>query len=142
MRKAQVETFGLMIIVVMLIVIVLIALRFMLINNNSTSNNEILSIKANSIANSIKNADLCNGNFEKAIVACCNNENFCDQNACELVSKEIKSILSSIDESSYVEAVNYKKSKCFSVGNCINGIVSNSYVLNNDVEFKVRLCSK
>jgi hypothetical protein len=112
MKKAQMETFGLMIIVVILIVAALISLRFIILSNGTSQNQELLSIKANNLANSIKNADLCNQNFENAIINCCNKESFCDQDACKLVSKEIELILTYQDEKTYFEAKNLKGDRC------------------------------
>jgi len=142
MKKAQMETFGLMIVVVIILVAALIALRFLIISSSPVQNNEFLSIKANNIANSIKNADLCNSNFENAIINCCNKENFCDQDACKLVSKEIESILSYQDEKTYFEARNLKKDLCFGVGNCLNGITSSTYELKDGIEVNVKVCEK
>ena len=142
MKKAQMETFGLMIVVVIIIVAALIALRLIIISSSPVQNNELLSIKANNIANSIKNADLCNINFENAIINCCNNENFCDQDACKLVAKEIENILSYQDEETYFEARNLKKDRCFGVGDCLNGITSTTYELRGGIEVNVKVCEK
>ena len=142
MKKAQMETFGLMIVVVILIVAALIALRFVIISNNPAKNNELLSIKANNIANSIKNANLCISNSENAIINCCSKENFSDQDACKLVSKEIEFILTYQDEKTYFEARNLKKDLCFAVGNCLSGVKSGTYELKDGIEVSVRVCKK
>ncbi|MBI2670943.1 hypothetical protein HYX18_03135 [Candidatus Woesearchaeota archaeon] len=142
MKRAQTEIIGLMIVVIMLVAIALVALRFVLISNSSINVDSLLSAKANNMANSIKNANLCDGNFEQAIVACCNKENFCDRESCRLISEEISSIINSSEESVYVEAIDAYGNKCFSVGNCISGIASSSYNFENEVLFRAKICRK
>jgi hypothetical protein len=141
MKKGQTETMGLMVIVILLVFVGLIALSFML---KSSPNNQdsFLSNKANNMANSIKNADLCSGTFEEAIVACCKKENFCETESCKLVSEQISNITGQSDEQVYVEAKDYDGKLCFSTGACENGISSSSYVFDNGVSFKVVVCRK
>ncbi|MEK6973699.1 MAG: hypothetical protein AABW41_00405 [Nanoarchaeota archaeon] len=140
--KAQMESMGLAIVVVILVVIALIALRFVLISDSPASIDSFLSNKANNIANSIKNADLCGSRFERAIIACCSKESFCDKEACKLVSDETNEIIKNGDEPSYVEALDGNGNKCFSVGSCVNGISSSDYLLENNILFRVRVCRK
>lgn len=141
-NKAQMESMGLVIIVVILVVVALIALRFVLVSNNPISMDSFLSNKANNIANSIKNADLCGSRFENAIVACCNKESFCEKEACKLISEEIREIIKNSDELSYAEALNGAGNKCFAVGSCVNGISSSDYLLESDILFRVKVCRK
>ena len=140
--KAQMESMGLVIAVVILVVVALIALRFVLVSNNPVSIDSFLSNKANNIENSIKNADLCGSRFERAIVACCNKESFCDKEACKLVSEEINEIIKNSDELSYAEALDGDGNKCFAVGSCINGISSSDYLLENNILFRAKVCRK
>lgn len=142
MKKSQAETIGLMVIVILFLLIGLIALRFMLISNPKNDLDNILSAKANNMANSIKNANLCNGNFQKAIEACCNKENYCDLEACRLIADKINDFTNESDEKLYIEALDSNENKCFSVGNCMNGISSNPYVFNNGIIFSVKVCRK
>ena len=142
MKKAQTETMGLMVVVVLLFVIALIALRFF-INSSPTSNlDTTLSIKANNLANGIINANVCNGDFKQAIVSCCNHEDLCNENACNLVTDELNKVINYSDESAYVEAIDQTNSKCFSVGSCQAGVSSAPYNLDNGVTLNVRLCPK
>ena len=145
MKKAQTEIMGLMIIVVLIVVIGLFAFRFMLMNQSS-SNDEYLSIKANNLINSIKMTSICEKNMGDAIIACCNNQNFCEREACGLVKEEINRIInSSIEENFYFEAKNFEGELCFFIGSCSNGIASSINFLNSDSgnsEIQLKLCRK
>jgi hypothetical protein len=141
MKKGQTETMGLMVIVILLVFVALIALSFM-IKPSSNNQDSFLSNKANNMANSIKNANLCSGTFEEAIVACCKKENFCETESCELVSEQIGNISEQSDEQVYVEAKDYNGDLCFSVGTCENGVSSSSYVFDDSISFKVFVCRK
>lgn len=142
MSKAQTETMGLAIIVVLLLVIGLIALKFMIQGTPIVSQDSYLSSKANNLANSIIKANVCTGNFEQAIVACCNNEAFCNIDACSLVQSELNNLSINVNEKITSEAFDASGRLCFSVGTCQQGINSGTYNLENGVTFDVKICGK
>lgn len=142
MKKGQTETMGLAIVVILLLVISLIALKFMIQNTPVVSQDSYLSSKANNLANSIIKANICTGNFEQAIVACCNDESFCNIDACNLVQSEINNLSINVNEKITSEAYDSSGRLCFSTGNCEQGIRSGTYNLDNGVTFDVKICGK
>ncbi len=142
MKKAQTETMGLAIIVVLLLVIGLIALRFMIQSTPVVSQDSYLSSKANNLANAIIKANVCTGTFEQAIIACCNNELFCNIDACSLVQSEINNLSINVNEQITSEAFDASGRLCFSIGNCEQGINSGTYNLDNGITFDVKICGK
>ena len=142
--KGQIDLIGLVIIVVIIILLALFGLK-LLISKPGITSEEKLSVKANNLMNAIIKVSSCNSNIEQAFINCCSNEPFCGQDSCNYLVNELpKTIESAIEEDYYIELVN-QNNKCFSVGNCLNGISSSTYIIkNNDEKYeaRVKLCKK
>ncbi len=143
LKKAQVDLIGLVIIVIIIILLALFGLRLLI--TQPVNVDEKLSVKANNLMNAIVKVNTCNSNIEEAFISCCSSEFFCGQDACDYLSKEIPKIIgNSIEENYYIELLN-QNNKCFSHGNCVNGISSSTYIVkNNDQKYesRVKLCKK
>ena len=131
---------GLVVIVLILVIIGLIFLKFYLSSHTGLDSSSVFSIKANNLANAIKFASVCNGDLSDAVIACCNQKIFCNQNACEFSNNEIKKIIDkSIEEEVYFEAKS-QDSLCFSINKECTGISSTQNLIRNqDGESKISL---
>lgn len=137
MKKGQNEVIGLVVIVILIMVIGLFAMRFYIANSKQEDRSEFYSTKANNLVNAVLKASTCNSDMEEAIVACCENRDFCEQDACEFVEKEVEKMLKSLEEEAKFEVED-----CFSFGECDYGISSSSFVVSNEYEASVVICEK
>ena len=144
MRRGQIEMIGLMVIVLILIIVALFFLRFSL-RSDSFEDDTLLSLKANNLVNAIKKVTDCGKPFEEAIIACCQEENFCGNPSCEHVTDTINSITSNMEEKVSFSATLNGESCGFIIQECQKGVTSTVNILNADagqVEIKTVLCRK
>lgn len=143
LKKGQTEIVGLVIVVIILVILALIFLKFY-ITGNGDKDSSVKSVQANNLVNAIKMVTMCNQNIGDAIIACCNNNDFCGGDACRLSIEEIKKIMdSSSEEIIYFEAKD-NDDLCLSVNNDCNGVSSSiNFIRNNDGEaqIQVKICS-
>jgi len=137
MRKGQNEAIGLVVIVILIVVIGLFGIRFYAASNKQDERNEFYSTKANNLVNAVLKASVCDRDMEEAITACCENMDFCEQDACTFVEKEVGKMLKSLGEETKFEV-----KSCFSVGSCNYGISSSTFLVNNGYEASVIICKK
>lgn len=141
-NKGQSEIIGLVIIVLILIIVGLIFLKFYL-NKGKGNNDSFSNVKANNLVNAIKLVTICNDNMVDAIIACCNQKEFCRRDSCELVEESIREIIeSSLEEDVYFEA-KQQDNLCLSINEDCSGITSTeNFIRNQDGEAKisVKMC--
>ena len=142
-KKGQSEVIGLVIIVLILIVVGLIFLKFYLSNGNSLNKESISNIKANNLVNAIRSVSICNNNMADAIIACCDQKEFCGKDACQFINEEINVILEkSLEERVYFEA-KQQNNLCLSINNDCQGISSTENLIRNqdgDAKIRVKIC--
>ena len=141
-NKGQSEVIGLVIIVLILIIVGLIFLKFYL-NKEKGNNDSFSNVKANNLVNAIKLVSICNDNMADAIIACCNQKEFCGRDSCEIVEESIREIIdSSLEEDVYFEA-KQQDDLCLSINEDCSGITSTeNFIRNQDGEAKisVKMC--
>ncbi len=92
MKRAQVETMGLMIIVILIVIGALLYLRFGILQSEpTTSVDKIQNIQAINLINAIMNIQICEElSVKEVVVSCENSENI---QCCNTLEPEISSIL-------------------------------------------------
>ena len=122
---------GLTIIVILIIFVGLFALRFMFSKGHDEPD-EFYSVKANNLMNTLKQVSVCDKNFEKAMIACCEGGVFCGQSACEFVDEFVVGIMNkTVDENYYFELKN-EDEFCTFLGECGQGISSSTVFLRSE----------
>ena len=145
LKKGQTEIIGLVVIVLIIIFVALFFLRFYLSSSNLDTKS-VNSIKANNLINAIRLASVCNGNIGDAIISCCNNDDFCGQDACNFVNQEIgKIIKNSLDpkEQIFIEA-KQNQEVCLVINNDCEGISSTANFIRNsegEAEIDLKFCA-
>lgn len=145
MKKGQGEVVGLVIVVILIVVIGVFAMRFYISSSGQEERTEFYSVKANNLVNAIRLASVCDDDkMENAILACCNNEDFCDRSSrqnCDFIVGEIEEILGdSLEEDAVLEVKD-----CFFVGDCDFGIASSTFVISSSqgsYEMLAKVCKK
>src|SRR3989344_4096935 len=127
MGKGQIDMIGITIVLLLIIIIGIIALRFSITKVESNQDNTLNSIKANNLVNAIVKASSCNSNLKEAMKNCCENKDFCGQNACDFLEKEAKLIFDKSISSEYLLEIKNRDKSCFKFGNCEQGISSSTY---------------
>ena len=109
LKKAQIETLGLVVIIIILAFALIFALQFILKNDSSKLNERYLQLNADNLRNTVLKTTI-NGNRIKDEIVFCNNNQNCDE--LNLIIKEI--IESSIKNNYEFNAgvIEVKKGKC------------------------------
>jgi len=103
LNKAQVETFGLVIIVILLSIILVFALQFMGKQDLSDLEEDYLQLKSNNLRSVIRTTDLCLGtSIKQEIINCYYGTPSCS--TCDHLQTTIKSII----DNSIRSNINYK----------------------------------
>lgn len=138
MKKAQVETMGLVIIVVLIALVGLFALIFMSSEDSDRHEDLFLGMKANNLANSLRVMTIGLSDFGLRVMDCCSG---IDNAACDDVEGASESGFELLDEKASVEVV------CFSggvhnFGDCSMGIRSEEIVLSSGDMFFITICRR
>ena len=143
-KKAQVETVGLVIIVVLIVIIGLFILKISLMPNEDSFDNEYLSLKANSLRETILESSLCDIQVKDEIGNCQSNYTICLANCKELENFIFNIINNSVEKSIdyYFTAIgqdlNMKIGK-----ECRNSVSSSLQpIAQTDIKVKVEVCRK
>ena len=86
LKKAQIETLGLVVIIIILAFALIFALQFILKNDSSKLNERYLQLNADNLRNTVLKTTI-NGNSIKDEIVFCNNNQNCDE--LNLIIKEI-----------------------------------------------------
>ncbi|HLC56905.1 MAG TPA: hypothetical protein VJJ23_06720 [Candidatus Nanoarchaeia archaeon] len=141
MGKGQIDMIGITVVLLLIIIIGIVALRFSITKVESNQDNTLNSIKANNLVNALVKASSCDSNLKEAMKNCCENSDFCGQNACDFLEKEAKSIFDKTITSNYLLEIKNEDKSCFNLGKCEQGISSSPYFVN-ELEIKLKICEK
>ncbi len=149
LRKAQVETFGLLIIVILIVFIAIFIIRLSSLSADN-SNNIKDSIIANNVITSITKVTICQKQqFPSILKACYNHALSCNTDSCQLLSKELSSMLESsgFSKNEYKLTAATKEKELLSIGDCnikSGNIVASSpytiYIEGNSAVLKMYIC--
>ena len=140
MDKGQIDMVGITVVLLLIIIIGIVALRFSITkveNGDSTLN----SVKVNNLVNAIVKASSCESNLKEAMKNCCENKDFCGQNACDFLEKEAKSIFDKTTTNNYLLEIKNEDKSCFNLGNCAQGISASPYFVD-ELEINLKICEK
>lgn len=151
LKKAQVETFGLLIIVILIVFIAIFAIRLSLL-----SPGEDVTVKDSIIANnlvvSITKVTICQRQQFPSILRSCNNEGkSCNQDSCQLLEKELSYMLevSGFSEEEYKLTASTNEKTLIDLGNCniqeSDAIASSPYTIyldGNSAILKFYICNQ
>ncbi len=141
MDKGQIDMIGITVILLLLIIIGIVALRFSITKVESNQDSTLNSIKANNLVNALVKASSCDSNLKETMKNCCENRDFCGQNACDFLEKEVKLIFDKTMTSNYFIEIKNEDKSCFNFGNCAQGISSSPYFVD-ELEINVKICEK
>ena len=130
--KGQIEMMGLVIIVVLLVVIGLIVLAFNLNSPGNNDNDNFLTIKANSLMNSLYNSDLGNQDFKNTMSSCCSGS----QQDCSIIEEVFLGISGNIDENVSLTI----DQEYFSGDKCEFFVSSVEYFYSSGCSNSIRIC--
>ena len=150
MKKSQIEMFGLLILVMLIAISLVIAVRFML---GSSSQSEIpveprLTSQAINLELALTRTSVCeNTDFTNVLIACCNDQDSCGKNACDLAKEILDSSLPQlIPNQNYNVSFSIQNKECLtsSKGSC-EEFVTSSYPIKNSgsvYNMVVSICKK
>nr|MBA4404745.1 hypothetical protein [Nanoarchaeum sp.] len=138
MKKAQVETMGLVIIVVLLIMIALFFLIFSGRNKIDSTQELFLTMKANNLANSLRYVNVGSSNFEQKVIDCCAG---LDGLACTNVEETAESGMALIDENTGFSVKCFNE-ESYTYGDCTIGVNSVSITVSSSDVYYVTICRK
>jgi hypothetical protein len=134
LRKGQVETMGLVIIVILLIFIGIFALSFSI--KDKEINEDILTLKANSLRSSLLKTNICNITIKDEIGNCFYNRPRC-LDSCDSLNNVIDSIIkNSLEGEKY-----YFKFKDIELGSCVDKVTSVSEVIEGE-KVEIAVCRR
>ena len=148
MKKAQVEMIGIVLLVVVILIGVVFYLRFSLEDASTAPSSNVRVTQAYHLVNALVHLPLCEEHtFTEALVACANNQMFCNQEACTYLKRELPLLVNPIlherigTEYSFEATTNDKSFLTF--GNCKTGVNSPPFVINDNgkhYEASFKLC--
>ena len=148
LKKAQIETFGLLIIVILLVFIAIFIIRLSLYpsqDNLATRDSTI----ANNLVTSLSKVTICEKQQLSTIIKnCYNNKNSCQQDSCQLLNKELPIMINNLgfSQQEYKLIISTKEKDILSLGSCnlnANVIASSPYTIyldGNSAIMKVFIC--
>jgi len=138
MKKGQMEAMGLVIIVFLVIIIGLFSIRFM--GGDSDDNDIYYSIKVNNLVNAIYKSDVSGQSFSSLARGCCDGNNFDCERVISFVNGTINSF---VDEKALFELNGIGGAACITpVGDCDEGVGSNSVFMPGGYEIRANLCRR
>jgi len=134
LKKAQIETLGLVVIIIILAFALIFALQFILKNDSSKLNERYLQLNADNLRNTVLKTTI-NGNRIKDEIVFCNNNQNCDE--LNLIIKEI--IESSIKSNYEFKAgiIEVKKGECSNKNTLTSSIQP---IALTEIKVSLKLC--
>ena len=144
MDKGQIESIGLVMVVVLIVLLMVIALPFIL-KEGEEKDDGLLSLKADSLRNSVLGYSRCEGvSVKEEIINCEFDSPECPR-TCEELGKEIEEMINSVLEPNIIYEFNVESSNPVKIGDsegCLNKFSSAPQPLSRSVRVKVDLCRK
>ena len=144
MKNGQIEMMGLVIIVILIILGGLLFVRFGLQGQEPRQETSIQTAQTYHLLNAMLKIELCpKTSIKRAIGACNNGQNACNQEACQLLKTEIGKIL---EETSYKKTAFYvynNDAEVIKINDCKYGTASPPYFFkdeNKDYEIVLKQC--
>ena len=94
--------------------------------------------------NTLKQVSVCDRDFEQAMIACCESNVYCNENACDFVNEFVTSIMNKTVEQNYYFELKNNDQMCTFVGSSCNGISSSTIFLRSETgvySSKIVLCT-
>ncbi len=146
MKKGQMEILGLLVLVVLISISLLFLLRFLLVPKE-TSAYEIgyKTVQSSNFHIALAKVSVCEDKImEDIIVACCNKEQICGRDACDLLEKDVKNILDkTLPYQKYQFFVKSYNDECLSINTCGEGadlIGSGIFPIRKSYKIQFLLC--
>ncbi|MBS3134478.1 hypothetical protein J4214_04580 [Candidatus Woesearchaeota archaeon] len=138
-EKAQIESFGLVIIVILLVFIFVFFLYLRINSGNNSNTDQLLGIKANNLRNTILKTSLCRDTTIKDEIISCSTDGQGDCGSCDELKNNIKTIIgSSLEPNIDYNFIPYEIKK----GDCREKITSTPQPITNDITVGIDLCFK
>jgi len=138
MKKAQIETMGLVIIVVLLSIIGIFVLIFASKTSVDETEDLFLGMKAGNLASALTPVNVGRSNFGEKVIDCCQG---IDISACSEVEIMADSGLNLLDERASL-IIECTDNSVKEFGNCPSGVNSEKITLSTGDIFFVRICRK